>query len=81
MESFEAAVNPRPRPPRPDKIKVKDDVEQQLIKLACSEPPEGRCVWTLELLADQMVVLGHMDSVSRETVRQALKKTISNSAR
>ena len=81
MESFEAAINPRPRPPRPDKIKIKGQAEQQLLELACSEPPEGHCVWTLQLLADQMVVLGYVDSVGRETVRKALKKTISNLGR
>ena len=79
LESFEAVVNPRPRPPRPDKIKIKEEFEQHFIQLACSEPPEGRCAWTLQLLADQMVVLRHLDSVSRETIRQALKKTTSNS--
>ena len=49
-----------------------------LIQLACSDPPEGRCHWTLQLLADELVVLGLVDSVSTETVRQALKKTTSS---
>jgi transposase len=74
-EGFHAALDHKPQPPRPDKIKVKGDLEQKLIQLACSDPPEGRCHWTLELLADQMVVLGLLDTVSTETVRQALKKT------
>lgn len=81
MESFEAAVNPRPRPPRPDKIKIQDASEQKLIELACSDPPDGRGRWTLQLLADELVVLGYVKSVGRETVRQALKKTTSNSER
>src|SRR5262245_3761902 len=38
-EGFEQALNPRPQPPRPDKIKIKGDVEQRLIQLACSDPP------------------------------------------
>ena len=42
-EGIEAALDPRPRPARPDKIKIKGNVEQKLIKLACSEPPLGRC--------------------------------------
>jgi hypothetical protein len=46
-----------------------------LIRLACSDPPAGRCCWTLGLLADQLVALGCFPEVSRETVRQALKKT------
>jgi transposase len=74
-QGFEAALNHRPQPPRPDKVKIRGDVEQQLIQLACSDPPQGRCRWTLCLLADQMVALGLVDSVSPETVRQALKKT------
>src|SRR5262249_16673269 len=43
--------------------------------LACSDPPEGRDHWTLQLLADELVVLGLVASLSTETVRQALKKT------
>jgi hypothetical protein len=75
-EGLEAALNPRPQPPRPDKIKIKGDIEQHLLRLACSDPPEGRCHWTLQLLADELVVLGLVDSLSPETVRQALKKMI-----
>jgi transposase len=74
-EGFEAALNPRPQPHRPDKIKIKGDIEQQLIHLACSDPPEGRCHWTLNLLCDELVALGLVSTVSTETVRQALKKT------
>jgi len=73
-----AALNPRPQPQRPDKIKIKGDIEQRLIQLACTEPPEGRCHWTLQLLADELVVLGLVKDISTETVRQALKKTTSN---
>jgi transposase len=73
-----AALDPRPQPPRPDKIKIKGDIEQRLIQLACNDPPEGRCQWTLQLLADELVVLGLVDAVSTETVRQALKKTTSS---
>ena len=76
-EGFAAALDHRPQPPRPDKIKIKGDVEQQLIRLACSAPPEGRCHWTLSLLADELVALGLVGSLSTETVRQALKKTTS----
>jgi hypothetical protein len=73
-----AALDPRPQPQRPDKIKIKGDVEQKLVHLACSDPPEGRCQWTLQLLADELVVLGLVEAVSTETVRQALKKTTSS---
>jgi hypothetical protein len=73
---LEAAIDHRPQPARPDKIKINGNVEQKLVKLACTDPPRGRCHWTLQLLADEMVVLGLVDSISTETVRQALKKTI-----
>ncbi len=73
-EGLEEAVNPRPQPRRPDKVKLDKEAERQLIELACSDPPEGRGAWTLQLLADQLVALGQVDSVSRETVRQVLKK-------
>jgi transposase len=49
--------------------------EARLIALACSAPPLGRCSWTLRLLADKLVELEVVESVSHETVRQALKKT------
>jgi Homeodomain-like domain len=77
-EGLESAVDHRPQPARPDKIKIQGDVEQKLIALACTDPPRGRNHWTLRLLADEMVVLGLADSVSTETVRQALKKTTSS---
>jgi len=49
--------------------------EAHLIALACSEPPDGRESWTLQLLADHMVLLGHCKRIGRETVRRTLKKT------
>lgn len=49
--------------------------EAQLIALACSEPPEGRARWTLHLLADKLVELEVVQSISHETVRSTLKKT------
>jgi hypothetical protein len=72
---FHAALDHKPQPPRPDQIKIKGNIEQALIRLACSDPPQGRCHWTLQLLADELVVLGLVKSLSTETVRQALKKT------
>lgn len=73
-EGFDAAIDHRPQPPRPDKIKIRGGLERKLIELACADPPSGRCRWTLQLLADEMVVLGLVDAISTETVRQALKK-------
>jgi hypothetical protein len=76
-EGVEAALSRRRQPVRPGKIKIQGDIEQRLIGLACSDPPRGRCHWTLQLLADELVVLGLVDRVGIETVRQALKKTTS----
>ena len=77
-EGLQRALVPRPQPARSGKIKIRGDVEQELVRLACSDPPRGRCRWTLHLLADELVVLGLVESISTETVRQALKKTTSS---
>ena len=63
----------RERPPR--QIKLDGRAEARLIALACSPPPLGRAVWTMQLLADKLVELEVVDSISDETVRLALKKT------
>jgi hypothetical protein len=78
LESFEAALSPRPSPLRPGKVKIQGEVEQALVELACSDPPRGRNRWTLQLLADRLVVLGKLPGVSLEAVRQALKRTRSS---
>jgi hypothetical protein len=52
--------------------------EARLCQLACSPAPEGREHWTLQLLADRLVRLEVVESISRETVRRALKKTNSS---
>jgi transposase len=52
--------------------------EARLIALACSEPPLGRAAWTLRLLAERLVELEVVETISTETVRQALKKTNSS---
>jgi hypothetical protein len=49
-----------------------------LVALACGEAPDGRSRWTLRLLAQKMVALEYVDSVSHETVRRVLKKTRSS---
>jgi hypothetical protein len=63
----------RPVPRRPRMLD--GDQEARLIALACGSPPAGRCRWTLRLLADKFVELGHVDRVSQETIRRTLKKT------
>jgi homeodomain-containing protein len=77
-QGLDFALLRRRQPPRPDKVKIKGDVEHRLIELACSDPPRGRCHWTLQLLADELIVLGLVDRVGIETVRLALKKTTSS---
>jgi len=52
--------------------------ESLLVALACSDAPEGRSEWTMQLLADKLVELKVVESISDETVRRALKKTNSN---
>lgn len=54
------------------------EVEAHLVALRCSEPPAGYARWSLRLLADQMVELGYVESISHESVRQVLKKTNSS---
>lgn len=69
-----AAIEPKKpaRPPRMPKLDGK--AEAHLIHLACSSPPEGRAKWTLSLLAEKLVELQVVDSVSRTTVFRRLKK-------
>lgn len=60
------------------KRKVDGDFEAHLVALSCSKPPEGFARWSLRLLADRVVELDYIDSVSHETVRGVLKKTKSS---
>jgi transposase len=67
------ALNERPRPGAKRKLSAKG--EAHLVALACSTPPKGQAVWTMWLLADELVGLGVVESISDETVRRTLKKT------
>jgi transposase len=75
---LEAALGRKPqdRPSRPRTLDGR--AEARLIALACSAPPSGRTEWTLQLLADKLVELKVVATVSDETVRRALKKTRSS---
>jgi len=55
--------------------KADGDFEAHLVALSCSDPPEGFSRWSMRLLADKVVELDYIDSVSHETIRQVLKKT------
>jgi transposase len=70
---LEAALFDKPRPGATPKIT--GDIEAQLVTLACSDAPQGRARWTLRLLADKMVELGYIDTISNVAVYQRLKKT------
>lgn len=76
-EGIDAAV--QRHAPANHRQRVLDGVaEAHLIALTCSTPPAGHQRWTLRLLADKMVELEYVDSLSHETVRQTLKKTNSS---
>jgi len=76
--NLEGALNERPRPGGSKKLDEKG--EAILATLAHSKPPEGRKRWTLELLADRLVQIKVVDSISYETVRKELKKSDLSSA-
>lgn len=71
-EGLDQALEERPRPGAQRKLTGKQ--EAVVIALACSEAPEGRSCWTMQLLADKLVELQVVDSISDETVRRVLKK-------
>ena len=73
-EGLDAALGRRQRQD-PSHRKVDGKLEARIIATACSKPPEGFANWTLRLLADRVVELGYVDSMSYETVRRTLKKT------
>jgi len=56
--------------------KADGDFEAHLVALSCGPPPEGHAQWSLRLLASRVVELGYIESVSHETIRRVLKKTI-----
>jgi transposase len=74
-EGFDAVLSRRKYTQNVSRKKIDGRVEAHLIALSCSEPPEGSARWTLRLLADKIVELGYVDSVSHEAIRQTLKKT------
>jgi len=74
LEGVRSALNGRPRPGAKPKLDAKG--EAILETLARSKPPAGRKRWTLQLLADRLVELKVVDSISDETVRNYLKKTL-----
>ncbi|MBI4713181.1 MAG: helix-turn-helix domain-containing protein [Planctomycetes bacterium] len=76
-EGLESALN-RDKPQRVYQRKIDGKGEAHLVAVVCSPAPEGYQRWTLQLLADRLVELGYVDSISYETVRRTLKKTSSS---
>lgn len=76
-EGLDRALYDRPRPGRPV-TKMTGDVEAHLIALSCSEAPEGHDRWTQRLLADRLVELELVESISHVAVGKTLKKTNSS---
>jgi hypothetical protein len=76
-QGLEVALQ-RKKPEREYEHVLDGEGEAHLIALACSEPPTGRKHWSLRLLQDRFVKLGHVDRISYETIRRVLKKTSSS---
>jgi len=72
-EGWEAVLERKPSR-RTYNRKMDGEAEAHLVQLCCSEPPKGRTRWTLRLLADKMVELRYVNSISYVTVREVLKK-------
>lgn len=72
-----AVFQPNPRQPRSDK-KLTGEVEAHLIAIACSEPPAGESRWKLQAIADRLIELQVVESLSHTSVATVLKKTNSN---
>lgn len=74
MLGVEAALNHTRPKKKKDKI-LDGAAEARLVQLACSEAPDGHEHWSMQMLADKLIVLEIVETVSRETVRTTLKKT------
>lgn len=77
MEGIEAALN-HTRPKRTRSKVLDGAAEARLIQLACSQAPDGHEEWTMQMLADKLIELEIVETVSKETVRTTLKKTNSS---
>lgn len=73
-EGFEATLNGKKRETPPSKKLLDGEQEAKLIALRLGSPPDGFGNWSLRLLAEQLVALEIVESISHETVRRTLKK-------
>jgi len=69
------ALERKPRENPPSEPKVTGEIEAHIVQMACSEAPAGSTRWTLKMIAERLVELELVDSIGKETVRMALKKT------
>jgi len=76
QEGLKAVLIDKDRKGRPQKLQGK--AKARLIAMACEEPPEGRACWTMQLLAERLVTLQLVDSISDDTVGRTLKKMTSS---
>lgn len=74
-KGLEATLLRKKRETPPVEAKVTGEVEAHIIALACGDPPNGYAKWTLRLLADKLVQLRYIDSISHTQVGRILKKT------
>lgn len=72
----QAAIEEKPRPGQPRRLS--SEQEAAITVLACSDAPEGRAQWSVRLLTDQVIEIGIVEQVGRETIRRFLKKMRSN---
>ena len=75
---LDTALHGLPRGPRNPLCKFDGEVEARLVALRCSDPPDNRAGWTLHLLAERLVALDIVESISHESVRQILNQTRSS---
>lgn len=73
-EGFEACLENRPYNKVNRRKKIEGEEEAKLISICCSTPPKGRAKWTMQLLANELVSLNVVESISKDTVCRALKK-------
>jgi transposase len=74
-QGLEAALERKEQQVLSRKRIIDGDSEARLISIACSAPPKGCAKWTMQMLADELVVLKVVDSISGQTVWRTLKKT------
>ena len=72
LEGLESALKEKPRPGAPRKLDKR--AEEIASAIACTNPPEGRSCWTMQMIADKLVELKYVSDITDETVRFRLKK-------